>query len=96
MSASHAMRGEWTAGQQVAPVDTVVVGLFPGEGIGPELVTICERFLRLLEERGCFRLQLSHGGPIGIEALRRDELRCGALEPFAIGRRLAGGRNRGE
>jgi 3-isopropylmalate dehydrogenase len=61
---------KWALSQPVAPAETVVVGLLPGEGIGPEVVTICERFLRLLEERGCFRVELSRGGPIGIEARR--------------------------
>jgi 3-isopropylmalate dehydrogenase len=59
---------KWTLSQRVTPCDTVVIGLFPGEGIGPELVAICERFLRLLEERGCFRVEFGQGGPIGLEA----------------------------
>lgn len=51
-----------------APASKVVVGLFPGEGIGPEIVGVCERLLHLLNDRGCFDLELSRGGPIGIEA----------------------------
>jgi 3-isopropylmalate dehydrogenase len=91
MSGANAMTGRWTAGQQAAPAETVVVGIFPGEGIGPELVAICERFLRLLGERGCFELQLSHGGPIGIEARRAcgcdlpDEAVSFAEEVFSKG-----------
>lgn len=57
--------------------DTVVIGAFPGEGVGPVLVDICERLLRVLESRGCFNLRLRRGGLIGVEA----RAACGADLP---------------
>jgi 3-isopropylmalate dehydrogenase len=59
------------------PAPVVKVGVFPGEGIGPELVGICERFLQKFAERGCFEVVLRRGGPIGIEARKQ----CGADLP---------------
>jgi 3-isopropylmalate dehydrogenase len=64
---------------QIGPAKTVTVGVFPGEGIGPEIVAITERVLRLLETRGFFEVRVRHGGLIGMEA--RNE--CGADLPEA-------------
>ncbi|MBC8041212.1 MAG: 3-isopropylmalate dehydrogenase [Opitutaceae bacterium] len=68
---------EWNPVQRVAAAKTVTVGVFPGEGIGPEIVAITERVLRLLESRGLFEVRLSHGGLIGMEARNA----CGADLP---------------
>jgi 3-isopropylmalate dehydrogenase len=88
---------ECISGRRVPPADTVIVGTFPGEGIGPELIAICERFLRLLEAGGCFGLQLRQGGPIGMDARRSggtdlpDEAVVFAEEIFAGGGAILAG-----
>ncbi len=47
-----------------------LVGLVPGEGVGPELTAIAREVLGALESRSDQRFTLELGGPIGADAVR--------------------------
>ena len=65
--------------QDSSPSDLVRVGVFPGEGVGPELTSICVRILRQLGDRFSFAVEIETGGPIGLEARKS----CGMDLPLA-------------
>jgi 3-isopropylmalate dehydrogenase len=67
--------------QPSASNSAVRVGIFPGEGVGPELTAICVRILRQLGSRHSFPVDIETGGPIGLEARNA----CGTdLPPAAV------------
>jgi 3-isopropylmalate dehydrogenase len=70
----------------------VRVGVFPGEGVGPELTSICVRMLRRLGDRLSFGVEIETGGPIGLEARKAcgEDLPSSAID-FATGTFEAGG-----
>jgi len=45
-----------------------LIGILPGEGIGPELISICRNILEVLVGDGQCSIELREGGRIGIEA----------------------------
>jgi 3-isopropylmalate dehydrogenase len=65
--------------QDSSPCDIVRVGVFPGDGVGPELTSICVRILRQLGDRFSFAVEIETGGPIGLEARKA----CGTDLPLA-------------
>src|SRR5215217_8336379 len=56
---------------------SLVVGVLEGEGIGPDVINVALRVLRVLESTVRHNFEVSYGGPIGTEA----ELRYG--EPLS-------------
>lgn len=70
----------------------VRIGVFPGEGVGPELTSICVRMLRRLGDRRSFGVEVETGGPIGLEARKAcgEDLPSSALD-FATRTFEAGG-----
>jgi len=63
---THAAAG----GRASAPtrVDRPVIGVLPGEGIGPELTAHARRVLDAVANTSDIRVSIGTGGPIGIEA----------------------------
>lgn len=53
------------------PVDPFVVGVLPGEGIGPEVMAVALELLNTLVSHTSIRFEQRHGGCIGVEAVRR-------------------------
>jgi 3-isopropylmalate dehydrogenase len=51
-----------------APPDSFVVGVLPGEGIGPEVIGAALAVLAAVESAGDARFEVRTGGPIGREA----------------------------
>lgn len=59
---------------------SLVLGVLPGEGVGPDLITHSLGLLRTLERHTELRFDVMHGGPIGHEA----EQRCGTPLPDEV------------
>jgi len=59
----------------IEPDDTspLVIGVLPGEGVGPEVVSSAIRVLENLAEIQNFQIDIRHGGPIGNDAVRETE-----------------------
>lgn len=53
---------------QCTSVTRRLIGVLPGEGIGPELISICRSALAVFAEEGGCLFELREGGKIGIEA----------------------------
>jgi len=47
------------------PTDRLVIGILPGEGVGPELITVVRRLLSIIAEHWNITLDVSIGGDIG-------------------------------
>lgn len=45
-----------------------VIGVLEGEGIGPDVISVCLRLLRILEETRDLKFTLHFGGAIGVQA----------------------------
>lgn len=59
------------------PADVHHIGVFTGEGVGAEVVPVALSLLDTLGEASGRRLEIRHGGPIGVEA----KLACGDSLP---------------
>jgi 3-isopropylmalate dehydrogenase len=49
-----------------------VLGILPGEGVGPELTSLCREILNVLEEQAHCQIEIRTGGPIGLQALQES------------------------
>lgn len=47
---------------------TCLIGVFEGEGCGPEFIAICLQILEALQQKGVGRFEIRKGGPIGTAA----------------------------
>ena len=52
------------------PAPPYLIGIFRGEGVGPEVTRCAERVLRALESTCGLAFRVEVGGAIGLEALR--------------------------
>jgi 3-isopropylmalate dehydrogenase len=67
---SKPFRG-WThylPGRRRIQSETCLIGVFEGDGCGPEFIAICLRILEALEQKGAGRFELRKGGLIGSTA----------------------------
>lgn len=66
--ASRLLSG-WPVGPQPRPY---VVGVLPGEGIGPEVIAVTLRLLGVIGEQTGSPFEIRHGGKIGLDAQRES------------------------
>ena len=52
----------------VTSSDAMLIGLLPGEGVGPELVDIAKELLEVLGQQWNLNFEFRTGGRIGVEA----------------------------
>src|ERR1043165_4431317 len=59
---------DWTSGKPAAEESARVIGVLPGEGVGPEVIAAAVEVLKAAEERFSLNAKLQFEGPIGVEA----------------------------
>src|SRR5262245_1784571 len=68
--------GRWTDAvfrrRRSAPAGALTVGVLPGEGIGPEVISVALSVLSAVEGANEARFEVRTGGPIGNDAERRS------------------------
>lgn len=65
------IRAIFDVGLKQASDRSLLIGILPGEGIGPELMDICLKLLGTIQECTTARFTLEFGGAIGKEALQK-------------------------
>ena len=58
----------WALRRESPPPGAPVIGVLPGEGVGPEVIAAARRVLRAVESAAERRFEIVTGGPIGLEA----------------------------
>src|SRR5262245_47909767 len=87
--------GRWTdsvfRSRRSAPAGALTVGVLPGEGVGPEVISVALSVLSAVEAANGARFEIRTGGPIGYDAQKRtghpltDEVSTFCEEVFGTG-----------
>jgi 3-isopropylmalate dehydrogenase len=91
MTIRYSLQDIFDNGLQRAPGDPYVIGVLPGEGIGPQIIDISLTLLHTIQESTPVRFDIAFGGAIGKEAIAKtgsaltDDVRIFCERTFAKG-----------